>query len=196
MLYRVSCILTRMLLERVQENKCDDDVYVYGIELIISTIVNLSAIMLISWLLSDAAFGFLFIAIFVPLRLFTGGYHATTYAGCFIITNLTYLILFIIKKTLWGFIPVTGWLGILVIAGCYIIRKAPIINIAQPINEYRQKRSKQISRYIMLVDLLLAIYFAFCNKELVSTISLSVCLVSAFMLITNKSILKRKESSI
>lgn len=195
MLYRVSCKLTKMLLERVQDNNCDEDVYVYGIELIISTIVNLSSIMLVSWGLSAAKFGLMFIVIFVPLRLFTGGYHATTYGRCFVITNLTYLLILLIKKTLWNFISIMGWFFILTIAACYIIRRAPIINSAQPINRYKQKRSMKISRYIMLVDLLLAIYFAFYNKELLSMIVLSVCLVSAFMLITDKSILKRKEKS-
>lgn len=191
MLHKLSCILTKFLLDRVDGDTCEEEIYIYGFELIISTIVGLASIMTISWVLADANSGLIFIILFVPLRIFTGGYHANTYSRCFVISNLAYLSVLFIKICLASFVPCTVWLCVLGMVSCYIVIKAPLINHAQPISEYKQKRSKYIVKYILVVDIVFVLGFAFRNKEILSMTVLSICLVAVFMLITDKSIITR-----
>lgn len=187
MLYKLSCILTKFLLSKVDGDTREQDVYIYGFELLISTVAGFVSILIISWGLLDVKYGILFSASFVPLRLFAGGYHANTYGRCFVISNLAYLSVLLLHMCLTNIVPGIVWLCLLGMASCYIMRKAPIIHAGQPINEYKQKRSKKIIKKVLFVDAICALGFAIEKKEELSMMVLSICLVSAFMLVADKS---------
>ena len=87
MLNKVACKLAKKIVECSDTDK--EEIYIYGLELIISTFFGLSSILLISCLLFCFTSGLVFISVFVPLRLFTGGYHAENYGKCFIISNIS-----------------------------------------------------------------------------------------------------------
>lgn len=162
MLYKVSAKLAKKLVEHSEDEK--EDVYLYGLELIISTVVGLTSILLISYLLFELKSGLIFIIMFVPLRLFTGGYHAKTYGKCFVISNCAYLTILVLKYIMWDNIPSGIWIGLLVIASCYIAANAPVINQAQPISEYKQMRCKRIAKYILITEIV-AMVILFCRLQ-------------------------------
>lgn len=186
MLHNISKKLAKKLADYLEDEK--EDIYIYGLELIISTVVGLVSILLISNMLSELKSGLLFIIIFVPLRLFTGGYHAATYGKCFVISNCSYLMVLFLKYIMWDNIPLGIWFVLLFISGCYIVSNAPIINPAQPINEQKQVRSKRIAVRILIVDIATILFLMESNKEMICMATLSICLVAVFMLITDKSI--------
>ena len=62
----------------------DVDVQVYGLQVILSTSINLTASLLLSLLMGQLPFGVSFLITFILLRRFTGGYHANSYLGCFV----------------------------------------------------------------------------------------------------------------
>lgn len=129
-----------------------------SLELIISTVVGLTSILLISYLLFELKSGLIFIIMFVPLRLFTGGYHAKTYGKCFVISNCAYLTILVLKYIMWDNIPSGIWIGLLVIASCYIAANAPVIYQAQSISEYKQMRCKRIAKYILITEIVAMVY--------------------------------------
>lgn len=187
MLNQVAGKLAKRLVKYSSTGK--EEIYIYGLEIIISTSCCLLSILLISCLLSSLASGLVFISVFVPLRLFTGGYHATTYSKCFVISNLIYLFTLFVKYIAWEKTPMELWGCLLFIMCCYIIKNAPVINSAQPMNETRQKRSKRITKYILITDTIWIIYLALYQKEWMAMAILSICLVSAMMLISKMNIL-------
>lgn len=191
MLNKVSCILAKELAKSSEPEK--EPIYIYGLELIISTVIGLIAILIISVALSNIRSGILFIFVFVPLRLFTGGYHAATYYQCFIITNISYMAVLILKNMLWNKLPFGIWLCLFICVSVYIIKNAPAINVHQPINKYKQMQSKRMTRYILAADGIWIVYLFVNNKELMSMAILSICLIAAFMLIAGQSFLIRKE---
>lgn len=193
MLNKVSVQLSKFLLSKTNGDKQEEDIYTYGFELILSTIGFFISIITVSTILSNAASGFVFLVTFVPLRLFTGGYHATTYNRCFILSNLTYLLILSIKSLLWKYIAVYYWYWLLLIAYVFIIIKAPVTNIAQPVNLYKKQRCKKIAKIILCFETLGIFLLSYTKKELFCMAVLSVCLIAVFMLISDKSILKRKE---
>jgi len=190
MLYKLSAKLAKKLAEYSEDEK--EEVYIYGLELIISTVVGLASILLISCLMFELKSGLIFIIMFVPLRLFTGGYHAATYGKCFIISNCAYLTILVLKYIMWDNTPSGIWIGLLIIASCYIAANAPVINQAQPISEYKQMRSKRIAKYILITEIAAIAILSVDHKELMCMSVLSICLVAAFMLITNKSLCNQK----
>lgn len=186
MLNKVSYKMAKKLAECTEINKVD--IYVYGLELIISTTIGLISILILSGILSNFMSGLIFILAFVPLRLFTGGYHAMTYRGCFIISNLSYLLVLFIRNIAWENSPIIIWIFLIIMVSCYIGRKAPIIHCSQSISLDKQKHNKNLTKIILLGDMVWITYLAFYNKEMMVMAILGICLVSAFMLITDKSI--------
>lgn len=187
MLNKVACRLAKKIAEYSDEDK--EEIYIYGLELIISTFVGLSSILFLSCLLSCFTSGLVFISVFVPLRLFTGGYHAESYGKCFVISNISYLLILYVRDITLEIFPMWIWSFLLIGMCCYIIRNAPIVNSAQPINESRQKRNKKMTKYILIADIVWIVCLAINQRELMVMAILSIFLASVLMLISDKSIL-------
>ena len=72
------------------------EIYVYGFELIISSIIETGALLLVGFLIGKFVETILFLVSFSSIRFFSGGYHANSYFKCFAVTLVNYfLVLFI-----------------------------------------------------------------------------------------------------
>lgn len=187
MLNKVAGKLAKKLVEYSDADK--EEIYIYGLELIISTFFGLISILLISCLLSHFTSGLVFISVFVPLRLFTGGYHAATYSKCFVISNISYLLILFVRDITLEIFPMWIWSFLLIGMCCYIMKNAPITNSAQPINESKQKRNKKMTKYILIADMAWIVCLAINQRELMVMAILSIFLASVLMLISDKSII-------
>lgn len=190
MLNRISSELASVLLKKVDKTQYDREVYVYGLELIISTLAGVLSILVVSIMLSDIMAGLVFLLSFVPLRLFAGGYHASTYWKCFLISNVTYIVLIIINNFIWKAIGIGVWVTLFVVISLYIAQNAPRVNVHQNINLNKRKKSNRIVKQILVLDVIWIAYLGFHHYELMCVAILSVCLVAVFMLLTNKPIMK------
>lgn len=189
MLNKVAGELAKKLVNCSDTDK--EEIYIYGLELIISTFFGLFSILLLSCLLSCFTSGLVFISVFVPLRLFIGGYHAETYSKCFIISNVSYLLILFVRDIALKIFPIWIWSFLLIGMCSYILKNAPIFNSAQPINEIKQKRNKKMTKYILIVDIVWIFCLALNRRELMVMAILSICLASVLMMISNKSVVVR-----
>ena len=62
------------------------DIYIYGFELLISFFFSTIGVLIIGIILGRFLQTLMFLATFILLRSFTGGYHANTYAVCSLVT--------------------------------------------------------------------------------------------------------------
>lgn len=69
---------------------------------------------------------------------------------------------------MWDNTPSGIWIGLLIIASCYIAANAPVINQAQPISEYKQMHSKRIARYILITEIAAIAILSADQKDLMS----------------------------
>ena len=65
----------------------EEDIYRYGIELLVSTSTSLIASFLIALFFGKWYDFFVYYLLFVPIRMNAGGYHADTYGKCFLTTT-------------------------------------------------------------------------------------------------------------
>lgn len=179
MLHKISKAMAKKLAMSSEPEK--EEIYVYGLELIITTFLGLASIVLVSGVFSEWSSAWIFTGIFVPLRLCTGGYHADTYGKCFVISNLSYLSLLIIKKLTERRVPMLVWLVLLVIACWYIGKNAPVLHRNQMINEQKQKRNRKLARVLLIVDVVVSLGFSLYQEELMVMTVLSVCLIAGLM---------------
>ena len=82
MQHRLSECIADFLLTQKVIKKQEKEIYVYGTQLVISSIINLLICITISLLLGELINGLIFFAIFSSLRRFTGGFHCKTFIMC------------------------------------------------------------------------------------------------------------------
>lgn len=186
------------LLEKHYSIDCDDrPIYVYGFELLFSTLFSLSSVTLISCLLGHAAYALFFVLFFFTLRLFCGGYHASTYAKCFLITNLTFLSTIAYTEIVLrlDLTPIMPFLFLLAAAVIWIF--SPVKNENHPCSEKTFRKNKIISR--CLIILYSAVYicvFLFAGSGHIAVNSAWSFISVSIMIIIEKIKQTRTESAI
>lgn len=186
MLNKIAKKIAKVLVEKTENKQQMEEVYVYGLELIISTMTGFFSILFLSALLGKILLGVVFICFFAPLRMFVGGYHADTYGKCFIVSNLSYVILVILKEIIWNVIPPFVLITILFLVDIYIFFRAPIINEKQCISNEKRLRNRKAARIILIIQFVLILSLFKSYREVMTMAVLSVCLVMFFMLLTDK----------
>ena len=110
------------------------------------------SIFVLSCLLQAVYASFVFSAIFVSIRLFSGGYHAKTYGRCFIVSNSVFLLCFFLARTIqkyhFDFVcPLLVCFSLLI-----IVTLAPIKHKKHPLSDATYQKNKKISRVLALSE--------------------------------------------
>ena len=93
----VSRILSFLTKQKVINQDEDTQAfYRYGIELCISSILNILLVLIIGVILNCILESIVFLVIFIFLRSFMGGYHASTYFRCNLLMCTSFTLLFLI----------------------------------------------------------------------------------------------------
>ncbi len=87
----------------------DREIYIYGLELLISTLFTSISILILGFLIGNLIFAVTFLLVHFFLKSYTGGYHAKHYYECYIYSILVFIVLIIIKNiTLLNCQPIIG----------------------------------------------------------------------------------------
>ena len=182
MLHAISTRFTEGLYLRCNLDVSKKAVYVYGIELLLSTLSSVCSVLILSllfWKITDAI---LFLLIYISFRAFCGGYHAKTYIRCFVSTNLTF-----ITVALFAHLCRSAWLAIalFVSSAAVIISFAPISSVRHPLSLKRLCLNRRIA-FVLLSFFAVLLLGTVWNRQLVFWHYLSIAslaAVAAFMLI-------------
>lgn len=71
-------------------DQADTDAYIYGMELLFSTSINISIMLLVSVIAGETWLFIPYLASFIPLRLSAGGYHAKHHYSCILFNTIIY----------------------------------------------------------------------------------------------------------
>lgn len=143
MIQKLADEITRFL--KVQSIVSEDDskllaIYHYGIEITIASIVNFVLVFLLGAVTGTFWDCLVFLAVFVPLRQCTGGYHAETYLLCNTVLAVTYLSVAASTRLL----PI-NWYGVIAIWAVTLIIVcffAPCENKHKKVSTAKKKRFK------------------------------------------------------
>ncbi len=78
----------------------DEDLYIYGLQTILSSVFSLSLILMLAVIKSMVTETLLFLACLVLMRSYTGGYHAKKYWSCCLVTLSCYILNMLIAKNI------------------------------------------------------------------------------------------------
>lgn len=140
MLSKMAESLTRHLRRHNVINEEDTDIYVYGLELLLSFFFSVSIIMLLGILLNSIFETILFLSVFIFLRCFSGGFHAKTYWMCSLVTFSTYGISLLFSKLV--SIHLIGYIILFVIGTVILAIFAPIEHPNKKLSQTQKKKFK------------------------------------------------------
>lgn len=125
----------------------------YGIEITISSLLNIFWIVFLSLICGYVLEGVLFLFIFISVRQFTGGFHASSYAKCNLTLICCYLSVLFFYQHFQNNISVTIEAILSIVLAVIALLICPIQNSNKPINSKRQKITLKIlstSSFIVL----------------------------------------------
>lgn len=165
-------LITDAILKYISKNNAidgtDNDVvafYKYGIEITLSSLFNIVVILLLSLLFNGMIEGFIFLAVLIPTRQFTGGFHADTYLKCNLVFGLSYIITLHLFRYTCNMVNVYISILLLAVEIFFVSVVCPINNEHKPIHERKQYvRSKIISVVLYLFFGLIGLYFIFISN--------------------------------
>ncbi|MBQ6893684.1 MAG: accessory gene regulator B family protein [Clostridia bacterium] len=167
MLERICTVFTDVLIKKGIVKEEEKEVYVYGSMLSLTTFLGMLSIILIS-LLFKWYFGFLFLIIYTPLRVYAGGYHCNTYLSCFIVTNIVFVlnvcfVMLLGAMSVLGYTVVTAF--VLGLSYIYILLNAPIVGRENPLSSKRKAKNRKRSIVVASVLVILAILLRVFGSE-------------------------------
>lgn len=161
-------------------------IFQYGFEITTSTLSSAFSILLISILLRDVLSACLFLGIFFFLRLFAGGYHAPTYARCFILTNSVYLMVYLVSRVFIAFQSTIPAIVLTLLSGLIIFAFSPIRNKKHPISEMVYRKNRDIARILVTLEALVltSLILLRCDFTYTSVPIVSLAAVAVMMIIS------------
>ncbi len=164
-------------------DESDINVYRYGYTLMIEVLLNVCLSCLIGVLLGYLEEVLFFLAIFIPLRSFCGGYHAEKTWKCILLSNLL-LIIAIYLMLLWGAVGLSffTWSILEIVCFVFVLFLAPIESSNKKLGKRERQQYKKYSVWIFLIEFLLGVvYIAFSKSDLLY-LTLAAHLLQVFSL--------------
>lgn len=178
---------------QIRKNILADDqkaLYLYAYEVFLNYLMFMIVAFVIAIVMQAPLSVFIFLASYLPLRSYGGGYHAETNGGCTIASTFLIILACLIEKVLTSdfifiLLPVS-----LVISGVLIFRFAPVPAKNKPLDEVEMVRYRLKSRQIWMMEAILGILFLFIHINVSGVIAITHTL---FSLTFTYGILKRRK---
>ena len=126
-------------------------IYVYGMELLFSSLIGVVALIIISTVCGNSFLWIPYLAGFIPLRLSGGGYHAKTHFRCIFTFSLLYSLVLLIE--IFYAIPVRAWLIACLVNLVIIFLFSPVAAPNKPLKECHGRTNRRNSLFLSLANL-------------------------------------------
>lgn len=166
------------------------EIYKYGSEVTISTLIGYVIIISIGLILGCVQDSILFLLCFVSIRLYSGGYHANTYVKC----NTTFVSIFLVFRLVKNNIPLNVELYfsliLMTVSLFVIVLFSPIENIHKPLSPKEKIKYKRISILLSCLWSICATASYYLGNRIIVSISVTMILIAALMVV---EIIKQKK---
>lgn len=170
MIKKASTLIVEFWIKNAIIKTDDKESYCYGMELILSTLINVAFMVILSYYVIGYPIAFIpYIAVYTPLRLTAGGYHARSHLKCILYTQITFIVfvmsaLALAKKNIWCLIV------LYMVAVLTVLRLAPVEAENKPLTG-EEKHKQQLNTWgfqtIILIVIVIAAIFGVLKNEIV-----------------------------
>ncbi|WP_277407780.1 accessory gene regulator ArgB-like protein [Lacrimispora xylanisolvens] len=138
---------------QIKKNLLKDDqraLYLYAYEVLINQIINIVVAVFIAVIMRAPMPVFVFLASYIPLRSYCGGYHARTNGVCTVVSAILILIVCLLEKYIVGtvalILPIAGFL----ISGILIFKFAPVPDRNKLLDEEETSRYRSKKQTVLV----------------------------------------------
>ncbi len=159
----------------------DREIYEYGLKQGIILLVNILTTLLIGFVFNKTTETIVFLAAYIPLRVYAGGYHARTQIGCYVFS----IVMIISVLLAIEFIPWTNFICIIIsmVAALIIFFLSPVEDTNKPLDAAEVKVYGKKARIILGLELgVLILLMTFGMKSVVVSMVISLIALS-FMVV-------------
>jgi len=132
--------------------KSDEDVYEYGLELLLCTILNIAVILVSAGLVGKLPEGFALLAVTLPLQSCGGGYHAKTHLRCFLAMYIVWWFAFFILPFI---TPVVATI-LSVLSMPIVFKLAPVSHVNVEMSERQRLKMRKFVWILAIIVLFLS----------------------------------------
>lgn len=183
-------ITDKLVLKKIVSDDMAD-IYIYGFELLISFFFSTIGILIIGIILGRFLQTLMFLATFILLRSFTGGYHANTYAVCSIVTFSLFGIVLLLAEFVFVplyLYPILGLIGTII-----MVWQVPIEHPNKKLSDDQKRKYKVISLVLFLMFIVAGWLFCYFGSLLGAIVFYT--LIADIMLLFFKSRKERRKQS-
>lgn len=153
----------------------------YGFEIILSTFLSVGAVLIIATLFNMFYDCIVFLCVFMPLRMYTGGYHAQTHLTCFLILLLDMFVGVIFMSLLQNSIFVFSVI-VMVLSVIIVTLYAPVVHENYPLSKQQVQNSRKKGFLVLFAVVIGIILFlttknygiSFCASFGLASVSVSI----------------------
>lgn len=151
----------------------DAAIYIYGINQILTYALNVSSALMIGMMFGVLLEVAVFMAAYIPLRSFAGGYHAKTPLRCYIFS----VIILIFVSLGMRYLTLTEWAYYVILpaAALVVLVLSPVEDRNKPLDETERRVYKKRAALIAVAELMIGLVF-----KLIGLDSLFVAMVYSF----------------
>jgi len=191
----VSEWVTDWLLENEAISREDKEIYRYGIQQGMIALVNLGTTMIIGMVFGRLLESILFMAAYIPLRSYAGGYHAKTAVRCYFFSIVMMSAVLWVMRYVMYYGLICGCLT--AISGSVIWFLVPVEDRNKPLDDVEKVVYRKRARGMVLAESILLLFAILCNGErLGMCITLALCVLALMLLLGKwKNAYLRKEGS-
>ena len=152
MISNITDHVVRNLLQAGIINQENKEVYEFGIETFCSDVVNLMTTAMIGILMGQLWECLIFQVVFISLRSWTGGYHASSEWKCWVLSNVMVAVVLLLSRRLPIWFDSNVGLFLLFAAAGVILVLAPVENENNPLDADEVKSYKCRVRTVVLIS--------------------------------------------
>lgn len=145
MINKLSKFLTEKLFVNGAISEDEQELYIYGLFILLSQLLYLAIACLIGLMLGCFVESIIFYIAFQIIRRYAGGYHASTETRCEILSTLSILICIILIRLSKAYDAQSSFLIINVISSIFIFALCPLDSPAKPLSKKEFKYFRKIS---------------------------------------------------
>lgn len=150
--YLVSQIVNFITEQDVISDESDvQDFYRYGIEISISSLLNIVLVVIAGILIHHIIESIVFLTLFILIRSFTGGYHADTYFRCYLLMCTTFILTALANSIFSNKFSLLIIIVLICVTELIVSILGPIENKNKPIDDSKRIKLKIIGIVITLI---------------------------------------------
>lgn len=180
----ISQYISQTLGEEGVIQKNEIDICKYGIDYFVISVLEILSVLVFSAFIGNFACTLTYFLAFIPLRIYSGGYHANSKVGCYLILLSVYALFSVVIKHVPEAYFIMVALFSVITTAIIVLSFSPIIHENKSFNEAETKFYRNTSIRIMLIESAIIVVgiLAVPHNKLLFSFSLGQLAVSLSML--------------